>query len=248
MIKKKKKQEEDQIQNEIEREGIEIKIQSPNLKGQTLIVTEYLEGGNLMEFMRNNHSSWVESTSNKEYFEIVEICQGISAGMDHLHRNNIIHRDLGARNVLITKVSNPIPKISDFGLSSSISKNVKLPIRWTAPEVLMESRSSSFFSDVWSFGIVIWEISTSCQEIPYPDLKNILVREFVIEGGVLQISNQVPNGLISAFRSCLSYIPSLRPSFSLLFNIFSIEKSKFENLVQVNQTNPSLDKLKIFYI
>jgi serine/threonine protein kinase len=94
-----------------------------------------------------------------------QIAMKIAYGLLHLHQNNIVHRDLAARNILLA--NDGTPKISDFGMSRVIkdsaasgkTKATVIPLRWMAPENLQD-RSYSIKSDVWSYGILVWEIVT----------------------------------------------------------------------------------------
>lgn len=96
-----------------------------------------------------------------DHHELHDFAAQISIGMAYLEKIHITHRDLAARNILIT--TNKRLKISDFGLSKKgpyvIHSNKPLPIRWMAIEALENIRCDSK-SDVWSFGVVLWEIGT----------------------------------------------------------------------------------------
>lgn len=87
----------------------------------------------------------------------------IALGMEHLEHCGVVHRDLAARNILLTKEK--IIKITDFGLSREHSyvnfRTAEMPIKWMAPETFIDQNPKCLSkSDVWSFGIVLWEIGT----------------------------------------------------------------------------------------
>ncbi|CAO2580295.1 Ephrin type-A receptor 7 [Lemmus lemmus] len=99
--------------------------------------------------------------------------RGIAAGMRYLADMGYVHRDLAARNILVN--SNLVCKVSDFGLSRVIEDDPeeqggKIPVRWTAPEAIQYRKFTSA-SDVWSYGIVMWEVM-SYGERPYWDMSN----------------------------------------------------------------------------
>ncbi|CAH3196431.1 unnamed protein product [Porites evermanni] len=114
-----------------------------------------------------------ENFSTKQLFSFA---WQIAKGMNHLAENNLVHRDLAARNVLVGH-DNQI-KVSDFGLMrqiyedvSSSAKSRKLPVKWMAPESLYQGVYTTK-SDVWSFGVVLWELAT-LGGVPYPTLTNL---------------------------------------------------------------------------
>eukprot|EP01099_Mayorella_cantabrigiensis_P000370 TRINITY_DN1171_c0_g2_i2.p1 TRINITY_DN1171_c0_g2~~TRINITY_DN1171_c0_g2_i2.p1 ORF type:complete len:644 (-),score=130.58 TRINITY_DN1171_c0_g2_i2:29-1960(-) len=226
----------------------------------TRIITEYLPEGNLVKFLRKNYTAPIDffdvseianpsdqnSLRRPEYSLMLSLAKGIAAGMDHLHQNNIIHKDLAARNILIQSALSDvgdntsiriIPKISDFGLSGSKQRKVHIPVRWAAPEVLSDFKNSSVQSDVWSFGVVLFEISIACSVPPYHRFKkNTQVMELVMTGYQLTPPSDCPASFVSVLRSCLSFVPSLRPHFSQLFNEFRMEEARLQNggLTQTN--------------
>eukprot|EP01099_Mayorella_cantabrigiensis_P002960 TRINITY_DN232_c0_g8_i2.p1 TRINITY_DN232_c0_g8~~TRINITY_DN232_c0_g8_i2.p1 ORF type:complete len:331 (-),score=56.66 TRINITY_DN232_c0_g8_i2:54-1046(-) len=196
--------------------------QQPQQYRSTKMVTEYLSDGNLVLFMRNR-VQLSELPTWADYQLMLQLGKGIAAGMDHLHKNKITHRDLAARNVLIQSISGSpvrvVPKISDFGLSAARKGDRKIPVRWSAPEVLLDARNAEPKSDVWSFGLVLFEISWNCRTIPYANLRSHQeVRLAVLRGKQqLVFPVHIPPHYVSLAKSCFALTPSLRPSFSQLY-------------------------------
>ncbi|KAF2980791.1 hypothetical protein EK904_008528 [Melospiza melodia maxima] len=135
--------------------------------------------------------------------------------MEYLEANNFVHRDLAARNVLVSEDN--IAKVSDFGLTkeaSSTQDTGKLPVKWTAPEALREKKFSTK-SDVWSFGILLWEIY-SFGRVPYPriPLKDVVPR--VEKGYKMDAPDGCPAVVYEVMKKCWTLDPGHRPSFHQL--------------------------------
>uniref|UniRef100_A0ACB8EWR9 Ephrin type-B receptor 4 n=1 Tax=Sphaerodactylus townsendi TaxID=933632 RepID=A0ACB8EWR9_9SAUR len=137
-----------------------------------MIITEFMENGALDSFLRSNDGQFTP-------IQLVGMLRGIASGMRYLSDMSYVHRDLAARNILVN--SNLVCKVSDFGLSRFLEENSsdptytstlggKIPIRWTAPEAIAFRKFTSA-SDVWSYGIVMWEVM-SFGERPYWDMSN----------------------------------------------------------------------------
>jgi serine/threonine protein kinase len=175
-------------------------------------VTEFLEHGSLYDYLRN--------TGKMDASMLASMVRGIAAGMLHLHREGIIHRDLAARNILLGKGYQV--KISDFGMSrmtekggtSSQTKSDTGPLKWMAPESI-RSRMYSVKSDVWGFGVTIWEI-VSRQE-PYADLDAVQTALDVTHNGRrLEIPEYCPPVLKEIMTSCFQTAPEDRPDFDII--------------------------------
>ncbi|XP_046893138.1 ephrin type-B receptor 3-like isoform X5 [Hypomesus transpacificus] len=179
-----------------------------------MIVTEFMENGALDSFLRLNDGQFT-------VIQLVGMLRGIAAGMKYLSDMNYVHRDLAARNILVN--SNLVCKVSDFGLSRFLeddptdptytsSLGGKIPIRWTAPEAIAYRKFTSA-SDVWSYGIVMWEVM-SYGERPYWDMSNQDVINAVEQDYRLPPPMDCPTALHQLMLDCWVKERNLRPKFS----------------------------------
>jgi len=180
----------------------------------TCIVTEYMKNGSLNDYLKKN--------PNLPSAAKLKLLLGISNGMLHLHREGIIHRDLAARNILLG--SNLEPKVSDFGMARRVrgpeqvgkTYNSVGPLKWMAPESVL-GNTYSYMSDVWSFGVVCFEVLAGSE--PYPELNAVQVAYQVIHQGLL-LSFPPDTGLspalIRLFETCFERDPNARPNFETL--------------------------------
>jgi hypothetical protein len=172
------------------------------------IIVEFASGGSLYTLLHNDSKMTNEDK--------IHYCKGIASGMGHLHAENIIHRDLAARNILLDGGNNP--KVSDFGLSrrafGEIENQTKSdvgPLKWMAPEAIKD-RVYSQRSDVWSYGVLCWEIVA--REDPYPDMDALQVASRVVFNGLrLQYPYDTPEVLKDIMTWCFQTDPSQRPNF-----------------------------------
>jgi len=132
-----------------------------------------------------------------------------------LDHKKIIHRDLSARNLLVDEYDSI--KVADFGLSRNTndneytSKSNLFPIRWTAPEACFFGKYSTK-SDVWSFGIVLYEIITK-GKIPYESFTNEEVLKQIEKGYRIPCPDECPESLYIIMTKCWSKNPNDRPNF-----------------------------------
>jgi serine/threonine protein kinase len=150
-----------------------------------------------------------------------------AAGMKYLGEKKVIHRDLAARNLLAAHGDShhkSIIKIADFGLSRVIeggfyqSENKTVPFKWAAPEVIKHGTFSTS-SDVWSFGITMWEIF-SYGELPYQSMTNTEATDSVAQGYRLPAPSGCPQNVYEVMQSCWKENAEFRPSFEVLKNSF----------------------------
>ena len=157
--------------------------------------------------------------------KLIYLCSDVAYGMSYLAGQNIIHRDLAARNVVVDE--DGICKVTDFGFSRQLDSEIyvssntqEVPVRWTAPEALNEAKHS-VSSDVWSFGVVMWEIFTKCERQPYDHLStsNYMIFHNLSKGERLQPPEECPHSIAGIMRACWIYEPAFRPSFDLIFSL-----------------------------
>ncbi|KAG7525384.1 hypothetical protein JOB18_026247 [Solea senegalensis] len=179
-----------------------------------MIVTEFMENGALDSFLRQNDGQFT-------VIQLVGMMRGISAGMKYLSEINYVHRDLAARNILVN--SNLVCKVSDFGLSRYLQDDTsdpsytsslggKIPVRWTAPEAIAYRKFTSA-SDVWSYGIVMWEVM-SFGERPYWDMSNQDVINAIEQDYRLPPPMDCPSALHQLMLDCWQKDRNVRPRFT----------------------------------
>ncbi|XP_038109040.1 tyrosine-protein kinase receptor torso isoform X2 [Culex quinquefasciatus] len=148
-----------------------------------------------------------------DHNELHDFAQQIACGMHHLEKIKITHRDLAARNILIDE--RKTLKISDFGMSRTgiyvNTRNKKVPLRWLSIEAMRDNFYSSK-SDVWAFGVVLWEIGT-LGGFPYPSVSNHELLAFLQEGNRMAKPDNITPELYELMQTCWKPNPDDRPSF-----------------------------------
>uniref|UniRef100_A0A6Q2Z7T4 Mitogen-activated protein kinase kinase kinase n=1 Tax=Esox lucius TaxID=8010 RepID=A0A6Q2Z7T4_ESOLU len=170
------------------------------------ILMEYCAQGQLYEVLRAGRKITPSL--------LIDWAMGIAGGMNYLHLHKIIHRDLKSPNMLITY--DDAVKISDFGTSKEMSdKSTKMSfagtVAWMAPEVIRNEPVSEKV-DIWSFGVVLWEMLTG--EVPYKDVDSSAIIWGVGNNSLnLPVPESCPDGFKILLRQCWSCKPRNRPSF-----------------------------------
>ncbi|XP_036591050.1 fibroblast growth factor receptor 2 isoform X5 [Trichosurus vulpecula] len=196
--------------------------------GPLYVIVEYASKGNLREYLRARRPPGMEYSfdinrvpeEQMTFKDLVSCTYQLARGMEYLASQKCIHRDLAARNVLVTE--NNVMKIADFGLARDINNidyykkttNGRLPVKWMAPEALFD-RVYTHQSDVWSFGVLMWEIFTLGGS-PYPGIPVEELFKLLKEGHRMDKPANCTNELYMMMRDCWHAVPSQRPTFKQL--------------------------------
>ncbi|XP_042257629.1 tyrosine-protein kinase Tec isoform X3 [Thunnus maccoyii] len=174
------------------------------------IVTEFMEHGCLLNYLRQRRGGFSLGS-------LLSICLDVSEGMEHLESNGFIHRDLAARNCLVNDAL--VVKVSDFGMARYVlddqytsSSGAKFPVKWSPPEVFNFCKYSSK-SDVWSFGVLMWEAFTEGR-MPFEQSHNHEVVTLITQGHRLYRPKMATPAIYDIMQRCWHERPEERPSFS----------------------------------
>ncbi|OCT88140.1 tyrosine-protein kinase ITK/TSK-like isoform X2 [Xenopus laevis] len=176
------------------------------------LVFEFMENGCLYEYLRNHRGKISKETA-------LGMCQDVCEGMEYLEMSNFIHRDLAARNCLVGE--SLVVKVSDFGMTRFVlddqytsSTGTKFPVKWSAPEVFRFGLYSSK-SDVWSFGVLVWEVFSE-GKIPFEHLSNSEAVEKISAGLRLFKPKMSSERVYKMMNNCWQEKTDIRPTFHQL--------------------------------
>jgi len=182
------------------------------------IVLEFCDLGSLRDLL--------DSAEIKiSFLEVIQIAEDIAKGVQHLHSENIYHRDLSARNILVKEIQGGKwqCKVADFGLSRfsqqeiTTTKSDTGPLKWMSPESLLEKKYSAF-SDTWGYGVTLWEILT--RKEPYEELDNVQAASEVMHRGLKpKPPESCPLKLAELMNTCFEMEPTRRPNFKHILTI-----------------------------
>eukprot|EP00043_Microstomoeca_roanoka_P014996 m.149566 g.149566 ORF g.149566 m.149566 type:complete len:2815 (+) comp16158_c0_seq2:365-8809(+) len=185
-----------------------------------LMVLEFLPGGDLRGFLKKQ----AKAKSHASPETLTMACINIAQAMAYLEQNHIVHRDLAARNVLVGS-SLPDVKLADFGMSRPLDdkdyyrkeSGDRVPMKWMSPESIRD-KTSTHASDVWSFGILCWEIF-SFGQMPYPGYQALEAIVAVAGGYRMPRPDYCPNSVYDVVSMMWYANASDRPTFSELIKL-----------------------------
>ncbi|XP_060701769.1 fibroblast growth factor receptor 3-like isoform X2 [Hemiscyllium ocellatum] len=196
--------------------------------GPLYVIVEYASKGNLREYLKARRPPGMDYSFDTckvpdeqlTFKDLISCAYQVARGMEYLASQKCIHRDLAARNVLVT--DDNVMKIADFGLARDVhnidyykkTTNGRLPVKWMAPEALFD-RVYTHQSDVWSYGVLLWEIFTLGGS-PYPGIPVEELFKLLKEGHRMDKPANCTHELYMIMRECWHAIPSQRPTFKQL--------------------------------
>ncbi|XP_068109055.1 macrophage-stimulating protein receptor [Hyperolius riggenbachi] len=211
--------------------------------GLPLVVLPYMSHGDLRHFIRSEDR-------NPTVKDLVGFGLQVSRGMEYLAHRKFVHRDLAARNCMLDEAYRV--KVADFGLARDVfdkeyysvrrHKNARLPVKWMALESLQTQKFTTK-SDVWSFGVLLWELMTRGAP-PYPDVDPYDITRYLFRGRRLPQPEFCPDPLYTLMLQCWSPHPDERPTFTqLVTEMEDISNALMgDHYINLNITYVNLDR------
>ncbi|KFP86006.1 Tyrosine-protein kinase Mer, partial [Apaloderma vittatum] len=197
--------------------GVCIELSSQQVP-KPMVILPFMKYGDLHSFLLRSRLEMAPQFVPLQ--TLVKFMVDIALGMEYLSSRHFLHRDLAARNCMLR--DDMTVCVADFGLSKKIysgdyyrqGRIAKMPVKWIAIESLAD-RVYTTKSDVWAFGVTMWEIATRGMT-PYPGVQNHEIYEYLFHGQRLKKPEDCLDELYEIMSSCWRADPGTRPTFSQL--------------------------------
>ncbi|XP_043934870.1 macrophage-stimulating protein receptor [Protopterus annectens] len=211
-------------------------------EGLPLVILPYMKHGDLRHFIRSEQR-------NPTVKDLIGFGLQVAQGMEYLAQKKFVHRDLAARNCMLDEMYTV--KVADFGMARDVldkeyysiqhRKNAKLPVKWMAIESLQTQKFTTK-SDVWSFGVLLWELMTRGTS-PYPDVDPYDITRYLLKGRRLPQPEFCPDPLYNTMLHCWAPQPEMRPTFTKLIPEIErmLDSLKGEHYVNLEVSYVNLD-------
>lgn len=196
-------------------------ISTDEMDQSMYLLLELMEGGDLRTFIRESRPKQPNEPSYLTLHDLLKLGMDVARGCQYLEQNKFIHRDIAARNCLLTeKGPNRVAKIGDFGMARDVLRTnyyrkngrAMVPVKWMPPESFLDGIFTSK-TDIWAFGVVLWELFTM-GHVPYPGKSNDNVMKYVKGGGRLEQTPLSPHPVYDLMMQCWHVNPDFRPNFA----------------------------------
>lgn len=213
----------------------------PRRTPKPMVILPFMKYGDLHSFLLSSRIG--SGPQHVPLQTLVKFMLDIATGMEYLSSKNFLHRDLAARNCMLR--DDLTVCVADFGLSKKIysgdyyrqGRIAKMPVKWIAVESLAD-RIYTVKSDVWAFGITMWEITTRGMT-PYPGVQNHEIYDYLLEGHRLKQPSDCLDELYELMYLCWRADPADRPTFTEL-------KYQLEKFLE--ELPPAMNKEDVIYI
>ncbi|CAG8738502.1 15917_t:CDS:2, partial [Cetraspora pellucida] len=197
---------------------------SDNDSGNYMIVMQYANGGTLRKYLEDKIS---ENNFKILWTELIQIAEQIIFGLQHLHDNNVVHGDLNPSNILVVLNEDQFNRvvIADFGSATKLDDSLisiygkSFTIEYTDPQFFINEKMivPTFKSDIYSLGIILWELTSGIRPFPTVENKVSLIRT-ISRGKREKKIRGIPSSYVKIYKKCWKTNPKKRPGLEKILH------------------------------